>query len=100
MQKKNNNRRVKILLNYVLGPLLFIFLVYIIYTKVKEQPDLPDKIALLKNSFSKQNAGLLVILLLLLFANWGIEARKWQLLMRPVERVSLLTSVKATLSGL
>jgi hypothetical protein len=100
MQKKNNNSRVKIFLNYILGPLLFIFLVYIIYTKIKGQPDLPEKIALLKNSFSKQNAGMLVFLLLLLFANWGIEARKWQLLMRPVERVGYLTSVKAILSGL
>jgi hypothetical protein len=100
MQKKNNHSRVKIFLNYILGPLLFIFLVYIIYTKIKEQPDLPEKIALLKNSFSKQNAWMLVFLLLLLFANWGIEARKWQLLMRPVERVGYLTSVKAILSGL
>jgi uncharacterized membrane protein YbhN (UPF0104 family) len=37
---------------------------------------------------------------LLLFVNWGIEARKWQLMMRPVQRVSFLTSVKAILSGL
>src|ERR1700748_2401947 len=100
MQKKNNNSQLKILLNYVLGPLLFIFLIYIIYTKIKEQPDLPDKIVLLKSSFSKQNTWMLVFLLLLLFANWGIEARKWQLLMRPVERVGYLTSVKAILSGL
>src|SRR5215469_10774152 len=100
MQTKNNNSRVKILLNYVLGPLLFIFLLYIIYAKIEGQPDLYEKITLLKNSFSKQNAWMLVFLFLLLLANWGIEARKWQLLMRPVERVSLLTSVKAILSGL
>jgi hypothetical protein len=39
-------------------------------------------------------------LFILLCANWGIEARKWQLLMRPVQKVSFLTSVKAILSGL
>ena len=100
MQKKILSRQLKILLNYVLGPLLFIILVYIIYIKVKTQPDLPEKIALLKNVFSKQNAWQFVLLLLLLCANWGIEARKWQLLMRPVERVGFLTSVKAILSGL
>jgi hypothetical protein len=100
MQKKILSRQLKILLNYVLGPLLFIILVYIIYTKVKTQPDLPEKIALLKNVFSKQNAWQFVLLLLLLCANWSIEARKWQLLMRPVERVGFLTSVKAILSGL
>ena len=100
MQKKNPGRRFKILLNYVLGPLLFIILFYIIYTKIKTQPDLSEKINLLNSAFSQQNAWRIALLLLLLFVNWGIEARKWQLMMRPVQRVSFLTSVKAILSGL
>jgi hypothetical protein len=87
-------------LNYVLGPLLFLLLGYIIYSKVKNQPDLPEKISLLKNAFSTQNIWQIILLFVLLCANWGIEARKWQLLMRPVQRVSFLTSVKAILSGL
>jgi len=99
MQKKNTGRKLKILLNYVLGPLLFIILVYIIYTKIKT-PDLPEKIGFLKKVFSKQNAWQLALLGLLLFTNWGIEARKWQLLMKPVQRVSFFTSIKAILSGL
>jgi len=99
MQKKNISR-LKILLNYFLGPLLFVILAYIIYTKIKEQPDLDEKINLLKNAFSKQNAWEIILLVALLCINWSIEARKWQLLMRPVERVSFLTSVKAILSGL
>lgn len=100
MQKKNLDKRFKILLNYILGPLLFIILAYIIYIKVKTQPDLPEKISLLKNVFSKQNAWEIVLLILLLIVNWSIEARKWQLLMRPVEKVSFLTAIKAILSGL
>ena len=99
MQKKTISR-LKILLNYFLGPLLFIILAYIIYTKIKEQPDLPEKINLLKNAFSKQNAWEVALLIFLLCINWGIEARKWQLLMKPVQKVSFLTSVKAILSGL
>ena len=100
MQKKVINNRLKILLNYVLGPLLFVTLVYIIYAKIKVQPDLSEKLELLKNAFSKQNTWQFVLLLFLLFLNWGIEARKWQLLMRPIQQVSFLTSVKAILSGL
>ena len=101
MQKKILNSRVKILLNYVLGPLLFIVLGYIIYSKIKEQPDLPDKIKLLKETLSgKKIWQCILLMILLLFANWGIEARKWQLLMRPVQHVNFLTSVKAILSGL
>ncbi|MEP6464688.1 MAG: lysylphosphatidylglycerol synthase domain-containing protein [Parafilimonas sp.] len=101
MQKKILNNRVKILLNYVLGPILFIVLVYIICIKIKEQPDLTEKISLLKDTLSQKNIWQYILLmLLLLFANWGIEAHKWQLLMRPIQRVSFLTSVKAILSGL
>jgi len=94
------SKRFKILLNYVLGPLLFLVLVFIIYSKVKNQSDLPQKISLLKNAFSRQNIWQIILLFVLLCANWGTEARKWQLLMRPVQRVSFLTSVKAVLSGL
>jgi hypothetical protein len=35
-----------------------------------------------------------------MFFNWGIEAKKWQLLMRPVEYLSWWKSFKATLTGL
>ena len=100
MQKKHLARQFKILLNYILGPLLFIVLAYIIYEKVETQQDLPQKINLLKNTFSKKNAWEIILLFLLLCTNWSIEARKWQLLMRPVQRVSFITSVKAILSGL
>lgn len=100
MQKKNTRRQLKILVNYVLGPILFIILIYIIYTKIETQPDLPEKISLLKKVFSKQNAWQFILLAVLLCANWGIEARKWQLLMKPVQRVSFFTSIKAILSGL
>ncbi|MBV9961662.1 MAG: flippase-like domain-containing protein [Parafilimonas sp.] len=100
MQKQVINSRLKILLNYVLGPLLFIVLIYIIYLKVKAQPDLPQEITLLKSAFSQQHIWQFALLFLLLFLNWGIEARKWQILMKPIQKVSFLTSVKAILSGL
>jgi len=100
MQKKNISKQLKILLNYILGPLLFIILFYIIYTKIEIQPDLPEKIKLFKQAFSRENIREIVLLFLLLLMNWGIEARKWQLLMRPVQKVNFLTSVKAILSGL
>lgn len=100
MQKKHLAKQLKILLNYVLGPLLFIVLVYIIYKKVETQPDLPQKLEVLKNSFALKNIWKIVGLFLLLCLNWSIEARKWQLLMRPVERVNFITAIKAILSGL
>ncbi len=86
--------------DYVLGPLLFSILAYTIYIKVKTQPDLPGKIELFKKTFSTQNIGQFILLFVLLCINWGTEAYKWQLLMRPVQKVNFLTAVKAILSGL
>jgi len=40
---------------------------------------------------------LLVILLMIL--NWGLEAIKWRLLLLPIEKISLRTSFKAVLAG-
>jgi hypothetical protein len=100
MQEKKLRKRLKPFLNYVLGPLLFAILAYTIYIKVKTQPDLPEKIELFKKTFSVQNTWQFILLFVLLCINWGTEAYKWQLLMRPLQKVNFLTAVKAILSGL
>jgi hypothetical protein len=100
MQHKKLRRRSKLFLNYVLGPLLFAILAYTIYIRVKTQPDLPEKIELFRKTFSIQNISQFILLIVLLCLNWGIEAYKWQLLMRPVQKVNFLIAVKAILSGL
>ena len=43
--------------------------------------------------------GLFWIVILLMFINWGIEARKWQLLISPLERLSFVKSFKSVLAG-
>jgi uncharacterized membrane protein YbhN (UPF0104 family) len=42
--------------------------------------------------------GILLVLVLMLF-NWGFEARKWQLLVQPLEKISFIRAFSATLSG-
>ena len=93
-------KQFKHIINFVIGPLLFIVLAYIIYSNIKNQPDLEEKFNTLKSAFTIQNIWQFVLLFILLCANWGIESRKWQFLMRPVEKVNFITSVKAILSGL
>ncbi len=39
------------------------------------------------------------IVVLLMLVNWGIEARKWQVLMKPLQRLSFWRSFKAILTG-
>ena len=89
----------KKILNYVVGPILFVVLAYSIYNKIKSQPNLPKSWDAIKQTFG-QNLDLLALMLLLMVLNWSLEARKWQLLIRPVQKVGLMTGFKAVLSGL
>lgn len=54
---------------------------------------------MIKASAFGSNSGKLLLVILLMFVNWGIEARKWQVLVRFIERISLRTAFKAVFSG-
>lgn len=94
--RKQNWKKI---LNYVVGPILFVVLAYSIYNKIQKQPNLPKSWDTIKETFSS-HAYLLILMFLLMVLNWSLEARKWQLLIRPVQKVSLMTGFKAVLSGL
>jgi hypothetical protein len=49
---------------------------------------------------SATNAGYLFTVCILMFFNWGLEARKWQLLIAPYEKISLLRSLQSILTGI
>lgn len=93
-------KNIKIFLNYFLGPLLFIWLSVSIYHQVQHQPDLGYSLNNIKKAFqSDQNWKCWAIAGMILL-NWGIEACKWQLLLRPLEKITLGRSFKAILAGL
>jgi hypothetical protein len=46
-----------------------------------------------------QNSWKLITVILLMFINWGIEARKWQVLVGSLEKISFIKAFKAVFSG-
>ncbi len=94
------NKNIKILLNYGLGPVLFLWLSYSIYQQVKNQPHLGDALQNLRSSFTGPQSWKLILALVLVPFNWGVEARKWQVLLKPLEQISFLKSFRAILAGL
>ncbi|HXL58238.1 MAG TPA: lysylphosphatidylglycerol synthase domain-containing protein [Chitinophagaceae bacterium] len=88
------------MLNYIIGPLLFVILSISIYYKVKHQTRLQQTKDMLDGAVSGNNILLIILLILLMFVNWSIEARKWQVLVSRVEKVNFFTAFKAVLSGL
>ncbi len=94
------NKNIKILVNYCLGPVLFIWFSYAIYQQVKTQPHLQDALHNLRLSVTGVQSWRIYLALLLVPVNWGIEARKWQVLIKSVEAISFFSSFKAVLAGL
>ena len=93
------SKSIKIFLKYILGPLVFLWLSVSVYHQLKEQPDLYTNLFRLKNVLNGPNAWKLYLVILLVLVNWGLEARKWQLLIKPLEELSFIKAFKATLSG-
>jgi uncharacterized membrane protein YbhN (UPF0104 family) len=50
--------------------------------------------------FSVTTTGCLLICVLLMFLNWGLEAKKWQLLVGTYEKISWLQSFQSILAGI
>lgn len=93
------SKNSKIFINYLLGPLLFLWLSWSIYRQVQQQPDLEQAWMRINASFSSRAVWNLVAVLLLMMVNWGIEAIKWKISVRSVQKISFLKSFRAVLSG-
>lgn len=93
-------RNQKKALNYIAGPLLFLLLSGFIYRTISRQYSWQQIETIFYNAFNNKNQYLLFLLLLLMIVNWTLEAIKWKLVMKPVQRISLFTACKAVFSGL
>jgi hypothetical protein len=93
------NKNIKIFINYFLGPVLFIWLAFSIYHQINRQSHLEASWQRILASLQSSNILNLILVIVLMFANWTVEAWKWKLSVASIYPVSLLQSVKAVLSG-
>lgn len=93
------NKNIKILLKWVIAPLLAAWLFYSLYQQVKVQPDIKASLALIKMLPFGAAAWKFWLVILFVFVNWGLEARKWQVLMQTLQPMSFITAFKSVLCG-
>ena len=93
------NKNIKIIFNYVLGPVVFIILAFSIYTQIQKQPDWEVSLAQLKQVLHSHLKWLIVPVVLLMLVTWGLEARKWQLALANLQRLSSWKAFKAIFTG-
>ena len=100
MEFKNRHKRnIKLFINYFLGPILFLWLSWSIYQQLKHQPDVATAWRNIRSSFGSASAVYLFSVVLLMIANWSLEALKWKLLVYRIQQVSFFMAFKAILSG-
>ncbi|HEX6915473.1 MAG TPA: lysylphosphatidylglycerol synthase domain-containing protein [Chitinophagaceae bacterium] len=82
-----------------MGPVLFAWVSFSLYREIERQQDLQQSWEHIRASAFGSNGWKFLLVLLLMFVNWGIEARKWQVLVRSIQRISFFKAFKAVFSG-
>lgn len=90
------NKNTKIWLNYTLGGMLSLFLLWSIYQQVSKQLGGLDADAWRHTGWT----GYLVISISLMFINISLECYKWYLLTRPVEPLPISKIISSCLAGI
>ncbi len=75
---------------------MFLLLSYSLYRQIINQPDLQQRWEEIKLSWVNP---LFWLAALLVFVNWGLEARKWQIQIEPLEKFSFGKAFKSVLAG-
>lgn len=83
----------------MVGPALFLLLAWSIYHQIQQQPNWKDSFRRLLETRKQTDLWKLAAVLGLLVVNWGLEARKWQLLIRRIQPINWLQCLKATFTG-
>jgi hypothetical protein len=91
-------KKYKILINWVVGPIIFIWFSFSIYNQITHQPHLKDTWKQIFQFTTKQKV-YVAFAFLLMFLNWGLETKKWQILIKDLEQIKFLKAFRAVFSG-
>ena len=93
------NKSIKIIINWVIGPLLAAWLFFSLYQQIKNQEGIGEAIKLIKQAPFGLQAYKFWAIVLLGCVNWAIEGKKWQTLMNLIQPMNFITALKSVLCG-
>jgi hypothetical protein len=83
----------------VIGPLVFCLLAWSIYLQLQRQPNWKESFQHIRHALAGEGIWKLWLAIILMLVNWGIEARKWQVVIRRIQPLSFFQSLKAIFTG-
>jgi hypothetical protein len=92
-------KNIKIIANYILGPLVFLVLAWFIWREIIHQTNWKNSLEQMWGAIKGPGQWRLWAVVLLMPVNWGIESRKWQLAMRSDGGISFKNAFKAIFTG-
>jgi len=90
----------KKLISYSLKIAIVVFAFWFIYHKLNTNNDLKEFVLLMQATPEREIWLVLSLVGLLMLVNWGLEAIKWQRLIKTIERLSLWRSIESVFCGL
>jgi hypothetical protein len=94
------NKNIKLIINYLLGPLVLLFLFYSIDQQIHRQPQWRESLHQIWMAVQDLKQGRIWLVLLLMPVNWGLETLKWQLASRNFLNLPFGKAYKAILAGI
>jgi hypothetical protein len=93
------NKNIKLIVNYVAGPIIMLFLFYTVGHQLQKQPHWKDSLhQMLKAAMGKQQWKLYGMFGLM-WVNWSLETFKWQIALKPVQQIGFFRAFRAILAG-
>jgi hypothetical protein len=94
------NKNIKIIINYFLGPAIFLALCFAIYRQMAAQQNWRESIRIIKKSLGSASQWKLWVVLLLMVVNWILEARKWKFCNQQFQAIPMSRAIQAVLAGI
>jgi Lysylphosphatidylglycerol synthase TM region len=93
------NKNIKLIVNYVAGPLIMFFLFLTVARQLQKQPHWRDSLyQMLEGALGKQKWRLFSMFGLM-WVNWALEAYKWRIALKPVQEIGFFRAFKAIFAG-
>jgi hypothetical protein len=93
------NKNIKLIVNYVAGPVIMFFLFYTVIRQLHKQPNWKDSIHQMFAAAIGKQQWKLYGMILLMVINWTLETVKWKVALRPIQSIRFARAFKAILAG-
>ncbi|HEY8733460.1 MAG TPA: lysylphosphatidylglycerol synthase domain-containing protein [Puia sp.] len=93
------SKNIKLIVNYVAGPIIMLILFYAVVRQLQKQPHWKESLHQMLKAATGKQQWKLYCMFGLMWVNWALETCKWKIAMKSVQSIKFLRAFKAILAG-